>query len=79
MDPVIKGHGVMHLDGDFRRESSDHTQHSYRVEGKWFVVRRGPRYRNVYEVTAFDETGERWLQEHEEKDAQPVGGGIADG
>lgn len=61
---MIKGRGVMHLDGDFKRDYPEHEVFSLRVGKDWTIVKRGPSYVNRYDVSEFDEAGERWLIEH---------------
>jgi len=63
---MIKGHGVMHLDGDFKKDFPEPIVRSSRDEsGKWSVTKAGPRYVNVYEVTEYDEEGEQYLRKVE--------------
>jgi hypothetical protein len=70
--PVIKGRGIMHLDGNFKKDHPEHTVHSRRDEkGTWFVTRAGPRYLNVYEVTEFDDVGLEQLQKMEAPAEEP--------
>lgn len=65
---MIKGRAVTNLDGNFKKEYPEHVFHTSRDEkGTWFVTRAGPRYLNVYEVTEFDEAGEKVLLEAEQK------------
>lgn len=67
---MIKGRGIIFLDGNFKKEHPKPGVRTFRDEkGKWSVTHFGPRYKNVSEVTEFDEAGEKWLLEHLEKEA----------
>ena len=63
--PVINAHSVSFLRGSFQKQYPEPTVFSWRKEGKWLVVKAGPRYCHVYEIDECDEAGERWLIEHE--------------
>lgn len=65
---MIKGKGVTFLDGDFKKEHPTHTQRSFRDDkGKWHIAKCGPEYMNHYEVTSYDDEGEKWLIEHSQE------------
>lgn len=67
---MVKGRLVSAL--DFARDPTQpHEAYSYCVEGRWYVVRSGPTYLNIYEATEHDTEGLAWLEAHERGDATP--------
>lgn len=69
---MIKGRLEMALDfAKPRRKKGEppptHAKWSYLADGTWFVVQEGPGYRNVHEVTEYDDAGLAWLQANEVK------------
>lgn len=69
---MIKGHGVMFLDGDYHREYPNHEVIAINDGARWTVVRRGPTYLNQYAVTEFDADGLVWLEAHRPKAGAPT-------
>ena len=58
---MIKGKLEMAMDFA-KRKDVPHEVFSVNTMGKWRVVKRGPKYCNIYTVTECDAEGERWLE-----------------
>lgn len=52
---------TMALDHKAKRGDTEHGRYSYRCDGRWFLVKYGPKYRNIYEVTDFSSEEEAVL------------------
>lgn len=59
--PVVKKRLFQALDGKFDYPVE---KFSLRSGPTWYIVERGPRYSNTYEVLEFNAAAEKWLTDH---------------
>lgn len=63
--------GSLQVALDFGADPKEPAEHkavaTCGADGKWLVTKSGPTYCNTYEITAFDDAGLKWLQDHEAK------------
>lgn len=61
--------GVLKMALDFAKRNDVPCEvSSQRINGVWYVYRTGPKYARTYRVTEYDDAGEKWLRQIEEKE-----------
>lgn len=50
-----------------KRKDVTHERETYQKDGKWYIVSRGPKYSNLYEVIEYDDDGLKQLQKLERR------------
>lgn len=66
---MIKCRLIMALDFNPQKGKIKYTAYTRLVDGKWLIYSIGPIHSNVYEVTDYDDEGERVLRSKLHSDA----------